>query len=97
LDYDDYSDINIVEPIIVTVNTTELADTSYGTSKKPIPIFKFLRNGNGNNGNNSFEDYIYSNSDSATIFHVRKLYSLDVGIYSRFMKNKGDFKKMFSK
>lgn len=78
------------ESITATVSKTELADASYGTKQKPIPVFKFSRDGNVN-----YKTFESTTDDAAEISHIRKSYPIDVGIYLTFVKSKADFEKMF--
>lgn len=93
-------DIKKGDSITASINKIELMDTSYGTKSKPIPIFKFSRNGDVTY--KTFEDMIGDNNndntkDTIEISHIRQLYPIDVGIYLSFIKSKEDFEQMFGK
>lgn len=83
------------ENITALVNKIEMADTSYGTKQKPIPIFWFKRNGNVDY--KTFESLFYDDKDTGTLSDVRQLYPGTIGIYLSHVKSKEDFEKMFGK
>ncbi|MGY4385189.1 hypothetical protein ACVWYN_002225 [Pedobacter sp. UYP24] len=89
-------EINKGEHITASVNSKELADASYGTAQKPVPIFSFSRNDLQHH-----KTYItFLSSDGVyPDNHVKMEKDLrgSIGIYLTHVKSNADFEKMFGK
>ncbi|GGH01283.1 hypothetical protein [Mucilaginibacter phyllosphaerae] len=87
------------ENIIATVNKKELADASYGTAAKPIPIIYF----DAPAVSNSFYSMVAGDATDKAAFHGSeaefKKYMLHYNAwhYLSYVKSKADFHKMYSK
>lgn len=87
--------------IIATVNRKELADNTYGTKQKPVPIVYY----EVPEKMNSFYSLVYDDGDvnDRNVFHGTeaefKIYTKNYNIrnYLSYVKSKADFEKMFGK
>ncbi|NHA07681.1 hypothetical protein G7092_28030 [Mucilaginibacter sp. HC2] len=85
------------EKIIGMVNKTELADPTYGTKEKPIPVLYFHSPTADNAENDSFFNIVQETHEfkgdaaqfKAWLFHYNAWH------YLSYIKTKEDFKKMF--
>ena len=84
------------EIVTATINMLELADTSYGTIKKPIPIFNFSRD-DPNASWKTFAIYQQGSSKINNDIEMKKNYRGNIGVYLSYIKSKEDFEKMFGK
>lgn len=86
------------EKIIATVNKQELADTTYGTKEKPIPIvyFRLLKD-------ESYTFYSLIKGEGKGDFRGSEadfkeyMLNYNIGHYLSYVKSKQDFEKMFGK
>jgi hypothetical protein len=85
------------EPIVATVNKTELNDSSYGTITKPIPIIYFDTPG----ATDSFYSLVADATDDKDMFHGNEqqfkkyIAGYNAWHYLSYVKSKPDFDRMY--
>lgn len=86
------------EKIIATVNKQELADSTYGTKEKPIPITYFqLKKEESNTFYSMAKGNDKSDFQGSEADFKKYISNSNAGYYLSYVKSKEDFEKMFGK